>query len=162
MPIRGARGGLRSMDPLRRFFILSTAAFGAIAVILGVAITRVYEGSATNPRIWAILLGGFAALYALLLAVVWKTRIFSEQRDLSLQLGSLMNNVPGAVYRGFPDWTIPFIGANIEKLVGHSSGEFSSGRKPWYELVHPDDQGMLKRRVLEAGRARERGLRVED
>ena len=112
------------MDRLRRFSILSTAAFVAFAVILGVSITRVYEGSATNPRIWAILLGGFAALYALLFAVVWKTRIFSEQRDLSLQLVSLMNNVPGAVYRGLPDWTIPFMGANIEKIVGYSSEEF--------------------------------------
>jgi len=147
------------MDRLRRFSILSTAAFVAFAVILGVSITRVYEGSATNPRIWAILLGGFAALYALLFAVVWKTRIFSEQRDLSLQLVSLMNNVPGAVYRGLPDWTIPFMGANIEKIVGHSSEEFR--RRPWYEIVHPEDQGMLKRRVLEAVRSRERVLRFE-
>jgi len=147
------------MDHLRRFSILSTAAFVAFAVILGVSITRVYEGSATNPRIWAILLGGFASLYALLLAVVWKSRIFSEQRDLSLQLVSLMNNVPGAVYRGLPDWTIPFMGANIEEIVGYSSEDFRG--KPWYEIVHPEDQGMLKRRVLEAVRARERVLRLE-
>jgi PAS domain S-box-containing protein len=149
------------MDHLRRFSLLSTAAFVAFAAILGVSITRVYDGSATNPRIWAILLGGFAALYALLLAVVWKTRIFSEQRDLSLQLVSLMNNVPGAVYRGAPDWTVPFMGANIEKIVGHSSEEFTSARKPWFEIVHLEDQGMLKRRVLEAVRAHERVLRLE-
>src|SRR5512140_2271922 len=161
MPIRGARGGLRSMDRLRRFSILSTAAFVAIAVILGVAITCVHDGRATNPRIWAILLAGFAALYALLFAVVRKTRIFSEQRDLSLQLVSLMNNVPGTVYRGLPEWTVPFMGANIENIVGHSSEECSSGRKPWHELVHPEDQGMLKQRVLEAVRAGERVLRLE-
>jgi PAS domain S-box-containing protein len=149
------------LDHLRRFSILSTASFVAIAVILGVSITGVYEGSATNPRIWAILLGGFAALYALLIAVVRKTRIFTEQRDLSLQLVSLMNNVPGAVYRGLPDWTVPFMGANIEKIVGHSSEEFTSARKPWYEIVHLEDQGMLKRRVLEAVRAHERVLRLE-
>jgi len=34
---------------------------------------------------------------------MWKARIATEQRDLSLQLVSLMNNVPGAVYRGMPD-----------------------------------------------------------
>ena len=140
---------------------MSTASFVAIAVILGVSITGVYEGSATNPRIWAILLGGFAALYALLFAVVRKTRVFSEQRDLSLQLVSLMNNVPGVVYRGLPDWTVSFMGANIEKIVGHSSEEFTSGRKPWDEIVHPEDQGILKRRVLEAVRTRERVLRLE-
>ena len=147
------------MDRLRRFSILSTAAFVAFAVILGVSITRVYEGGAMNPRIWAILLGGFAALYAILFTIVWKTRIFSEQRNLSLQLVSLMNNVPGVVYRGLPDWTIPFMGTNIEMIVGHSSGEFR--RKPWHEIVYPEDQGMLKRRVLEAVRSRERVLRLE-
>ena len=72
-----------------------------------------------------------------------------------------MNNVPGAVYRGLPDWTIPFMGANIEKIVGHSPEAFTSARKPWYEIVHPEDQGMLKQRVLEAVRARERVLRLE-
>ncbi len=149
------------MELLRRFSILCAAAFLALAVILGVAITRTYGGSATNPRIWAILLGGFTALYALLFVIIWKTRIFSEQRDLSLQLVSLMNNVPGAVYRGLPDWTVPVMGANIENIVGHSSEEFTSGRKPWYELVHHEDQDMLKRRVLEAVRARERVLRLE-
>jgi len=32
----------------------------------------------------------------------WKTSIFPEQGDRSLQLVSLMNNVPGVVYRGLP------------------------------------------------------------
>ena len=148
------------MDRLRRFAILFAAAFLAIAVILGVSITRSLEGSGANPRIWAILLGGFSALYAIVFAVV-KTRIFAEQRNLSLQLVSLMNNVPGTVYRGLPDWTVPVMGANIEKIVGHSSEEFTSGKKLWHEIVHPEDQDMVKRRVLEAVRTRERVLRLE-
>jgi PAS domain S-box-containing protein len=149
------------MDLLGRFSILCAAAFFAFAVILGVSITRAYDGGATIPRLWGILFGGLAALYALLFGVVWKTGIFAKQRDLSLQLVSLMNNVPGAVYRGMPDWTIPVMGADIEKIVGHSSEEFTSARKPWYEIVHPEDRRMLKRRVLEAVRARERVLRLE-
>ena len=91
----------------------------------------------------------------------WKARVFGKEEDLSLQLVSLMNNVPGAVYRGLPDWTIPFMGANITDIIGFSPEEFTSARKPWYEIVHPEDQGMLKRRVLEAVRARERVLRLE-
>jgi len=137
VPIRAARGWTLSMDHLRRFSILSTAAFVAFAVILGVSITRVYEGSATNPRIWAMLLVGFAALYALLFTIVWKTRIFSEQRDLSLQLVSLMNNVPGAVYRGLPDWTMSMLGADIERFIGHPAEEISAKGKRWLEVVHP-------------------------
>ena len=148
------------MDRLRRFPILCAAVFFAVAVILGVWITRSHEGSGANPRIWAILLGGFAVLYALIFAIV-KSRIFAEQRNLSLQLVSLINNVPGAVYRGLPDWTVPVMGANIEKIIGHSSEEFTSGKKLWHEIVHPEDQDMLKRRVLEAVRTRERVLRLE-
>jgi two-component system cell cycle sensor histidine kinase/response regulator CckA len=148
------------MDRFRRFFMVCAAAFLAIAVILGVSITRSHEGTGANPRIWAILLGGFAALYAIIFAIV-KSRIFAEQRNLSLQLISLMNNVPGAVYRGLPDWTISFMGANIEKIVGHSPEEFTADRKPWHEIVHPEDQDTLRRRVLEAVRAGERVLRLE-
>ena len=149
------------MDLLRRFSIACAAAFLAFAVVLGVSITRTYEGSVANPRIWAILLGGFTALYGLLFAIGWKARIFSQERDLSLQLMSLMNNVPGAVYRGLPDWTVSFMGADIEKIVGHSPEAFTSGRKPWYEIVHPEDQGTVRQRVLEAVRTRERVLRLE-
>lgn len=92
---------------------------------------------------------------------IWKARVFPKERDLSIQLVSLMNNVPGAVYRGLPDWTISVMGANIEKIIGHSSEEFTSGRKPWVEIVHPEDLGILKKRVLEAVRSRERVLRLE-
>jgi two-component system cell cycle sensor histidine kinase/response regulator CckA len=149
------------MDRLHRFSIACAAAFFAFAVFLGVSTVRTYEGSAANLWIWAILLGGSAAFYAFLFAVVWKTRVASEQRDLSLRLVSLMNNVPGAVYRGLPDWTVPVMGANIEEIVGYSPEEFTSGRKPWNELVHPEDQDVLRKRVLEAVRAREGVLRLE-
>ncbi len=88
-------------------------------------------------------------------------RVFSKDPDLSLQLVSLMNNVPGVVYRGLPDWSVPFMGANIEEIVGYPSVEFTSGRKPWHAIVHPGDHLMLKQRVLDAVRARERVLRLE-
>jgi len=148
------------MDLIRRFSVLCAASFLVVAVILGVSITHSHDGIGTNPRIWAIILVGFAALYVILLAVA-RNRVFAKQRDLSLQLMSLMNNVPGAVYRGLPDWTVPVMGANIDKIVGYSPEEFTSGRKPWYEIVHPEDQGMLKKRVLDAARAHERVLRLE-
>jgi PAS domain S-box-containing protein len=53
------------------------------------------------------------------------------------------------------------MGANIEKIVGHTPEEFTSGRKLWHEIVHPEDQEMVKRRVLEAVRNHERVLRLE-
>ena len=149
------------MDRLQQFSIWVAAAFFAFAVVLGVSILRAYGGSFANPWIWAILFGGSAAVFAFLFAGPWKTRIVPEQRDLSLQLLSLMDNVPGAVYRGMPDWTVPVMSADIGKITGYSSSEFTSGRKPWYEVVHPDDQRMLKERVLEGVRTREQVLRLE-
>ncbi|MFA6147448.1 MAG: PAS domain S-box protein [bacterium] len=149
------------MERLQRFSILCAAAFFAFAMILGVSIMSTYEGGVANLSVWVVLLGGSAGFYAFLFAVAWKTRIASKQQEMSLQLVSLMNNVPGTVYRGLPDWTIPFMGANIENIVGYSSEEFTSARKPWYEIVHPEDQDMLKRRVLEAVRTHERVLRLE-
>jgi len=161
MPIRTERRCTGPLDLLRRFSILCAAAFFAFAMILGVSITSAYEGSTTNPRIWEILLGGFAALYVLLFAVVWKSRIFAEQRDLSLRLVSLMNNVPGVVYRGHPDWTVSVMGANIENVMGYSSEEFTSGRKRWDEIVHPEDKERVTERIRTAARTRERVLRLE-
>ncbi len=149
------------MDRLQRYSILVAAAFFAFAVVLGVSFLRAYGGSFANPWIWAILFCGFAAFFAFLFAGPWKTRIVPEQRDLSLRLLSLMDNVPGAVYRGMPDWTVPMMSADIGKITGYSSSEFTSGRKPWYEVVHPDDQRMLMERVLEGVRTRERVLRLE-
>ncbi len=149
------------MDRLHRFSILCAAAIFAFAVILWVTISRTTGGGVANPWIRVILFGGSAAFCSFLLALVWKIRIVPERRDLSLQLASLLNNVPGAVYRGMPDWTVPVMSANIEEIVGHSSKEFSSGKKLWHEIVHPGDRDMLKRHVLEAVRSRERVLRLE-
>src|SRR3970282_1630903 len=98
------------MGFLQRVSLLCGAAFLVIAVILGMLITRAFGENATDARIWSILLGAFPALFALLFGVVRKAGMFAEQQDLSRRLVSLMNNVPGAVYRGTP--------ASIVRVVG--------------------------------------------
>jgi len=115
----------------------------------------------TKWQIWATLFIGFAALYALLFGVVRKAGMFTEQRDLSRRLLSLMNNVPGVVYRGMPDWTMPMVGADIERFIGYPAEEFREKGKRWLEVVHPDDLDMVKRRIRDAVRNRERVLRLE-
>ncbi|HWS14849.1 MAG TPA: PAS domain S-box protein [Candidatus Methylomirabilis sp.] len=149
------------MGLLRRVSLLCALAFLALAAILGALITRAFKGNATDAQIWTILLVGFAALYAVLYFLVRKSGMFADQRDLSRQLLSLMNNVPGAVYRGLPDWTMPMLGADIERFIGYPAEEFSAKGKRWLEVIHPDDIDRVKGRIREAVRNRERVLRLE-
>ncbi|GAB4227879.1 MAG: hypothetical protein OHK0028_00950 [Deltaproteobacteria bacterium] len=149
------------MEPHRRYSLLFSAAFLAAAILLGVLITGVTGKDAPAARIWTILLAGFAAIYALLFGIVRKAGKFREEQDLSRRLVSLMDNVPGVVYRGLPDWTISVMGADIRNLLGYDSEEFVGGRKHWSDIVHPEDQERVKRRIRDAVRGGEHVLRLE-
>ena len=108
------------MERLQRVSISCVAALFTVAVILGASIVRAYEGSFTDLRTWGVLLGGSAVFSALLCAVAWKNRIASEQRDLSLQLVSLTNNVPGAVVNLMNPMNVDtvFIAGKVKKWRG--------------------------------------------
>jgi PAS domain S-box-containing protein len=88
-------------------------------------------------------------------------RLFASQEELAGRLGTLMDNVPGAVYRGLRDWTLVFAGANIERLTGYPAKDFLSGSVLWRALIHPDDLEMVKCRFREAVKKEEKVLRVE-
>ena len=64
----------------------------------------------------------------------------AKQRELT----SLINNVPGIVYRGHRDWSISFISAEVEQSTGHIPEEFASGTAKWKEIIHPDDLAIVK------------------
>jgi len=156
------------MDLFRRFSVLCAASLAVLAVVLGALTTRAFE---TRAQTWVVLAGGFTVLYVLLLVMVRQEnrriagdearRRFAVQEDLSRRLLSLMNNVPGVVYRGLPDWTMPVVGADIERVIGYPAEMFSSGAKRWLDIVHPGDLDMVKGRIREAVRGRERMLRLE-
>src|SRR3989304_442210 len=84
-----------------------------------------------------------------------------EKQELGIRLLSLINNVPGMVYRGHPDWSLSFIGAEVEPVTGYSAEEFTSGAVNWPGLVHPDDREWLKETFREAVKNRLKILRVE-
>jgi PAS domain S-box-containing protein len=88
-------------------------------------------------------------------------RLFSSRQELSGRLLSLMNNVPGIVYRGHRDWSISLIGAEVEAVTGYTAGEFLDGTIRWKELIHPEDLGPIKDLFRQAARAREKVLRKE-
>jgi PAS domain S-box-containing protein len=156
------------MDLQRRLPVLCAAALIIPAIVLGALAVRAFD---TTGRFWVSLACGFAALYAFLLASAYRwcrrnardealLRI-SEQEGISQRLMSLMNNVPGVVYRGLPDWTMPVVGADIERVIGFPGEAFTSGGKRWTEIVHPGDLDLVKARIREAVRSRERVLRLE-
>jgi PAS domain S-box-containing protein len=81
----------------------------------------------------------------------------AKQRELT----SLINNVPGIVYRGHRDWSISFIGAEVEPVTGHAPDEFTSGTAKWKEIIHPDDLERVRETFRKATLERLGTLRVE-
>jgi two-component system cell cycle sensor histidine kinase/response regulator CckA len=84
-----------------------------------------------------------------------------REQQLAGQLLSLVNNVPGTVYRGLRDWSLTFVGAEVERLTGYPAEEFLQGSASWQEIVHPDDLPSLKVALRSAVRERRKVLRVE-
>ncbi len=75
---------------------------------------------------------------------VRQTGALREQQQLPGRLLSLMNNVPGVVYRGLPDWSLTFVGAEVERLTGYTAEEVLQVSARWREIIHPDDLPSVK------------------
>ncbi len=88
-------------------------------------------------------------------------RLFAEQKELSVRLLSLMDNVPGVVYRGLPDWTLTFAGADIMRLTGYSTRDFFNKSVRWKDVIHPDDREVVRNIFRQAVVKGERVLRIE-
>ncbi|MCL5966350.1 MAG: PAS domain S-box protein [Deltaproteobacteria bacterium] len=88
-------------------------------------------------------------------------RMFRDQRELAGRMFSLMNNIPGIVYRGHPDWSVSFIGAEVESVTGFTAAEILGKAIRWNELIHPDDLGTVRDTLREAVRTGKKVLRLE-
>ncbi len=87
--------------------------------------------------------------------------VIRPYRKLAEQRVSLMNNLPGVVYRGYRDWSVSFMGAQVEQVTGYTAEEFLDGVVRWKELIHPSDLDSLKRAFRETVEAKKTVLRVE-
>ncbi|MGB7630199.1 MAG: PAS domain S-box protein, partial [Candidatus Deferrimicrobium sp.] len=76
-------------------------------------------------------------------------------------LRSLLNNIPGIVYRGMPDWSLTFIGGEVERFTGYTSREMLGESTLWRSLIHPDDIDPVCESIRNAVCRQERILRVE-
>lgn len=52
---------------------------------------------------------------------------------------TLLSNIPGMAYRGYPDWSVEYI-SNTELLCGYSNDELQSNDTNWLAIIHPDDK----------------------
>ena len=84
-----------------------------------------------------------------------------RNRDLARELTSLINNVPGVIYRGYRDWSLSFIGAEVEPVTGYSPDKFTSGTVGWKQIIHPDDMEQVKEVFRKAEKEKTDTLRVE-
>jgi PAS domain S-box-containing protein len=85
----------------------------------------------------------------------------AEKQELATRLQSLVDNVPGMVYRGHRDWSISFVGAEVEQITGYSAEEFMRGDLNWKNIIHPDDREWLAESFRGAAKARLKMFRVE-
>ncbi len=92
---------------------------------------------------------------------IHQARGLREQQELAGRLLSLMNNVPGVVYRGLRDWSLTFVGAEVERLTGHTAEEFRRGTSRWQEVIHPEDLQSVKETIRQAVREGRKFLRLE-
>jgi PAS domain S-box-containing protein len=52
---------------------------------------------------------------------------------------TLINNIPGMIYRGKPNWSIDFI-TSPETICGYSHIELGTLKTSWQDIIHPDDK----------------------
>jgi PAS domain S-box-containing protein len=169
---------MRLLYRISVMLLLSLAVFGALLLFAGA------DAVTSSGKVWGILAGGFLAFYLVIIGMIHRNeiligrtkeaieaagertteahdRFFEEQQELASRLLSLMNNVPGAVYRGRPDWSITLMSADIARMTGIPAEEFRSGAENWKSLVHPEDLPSLKEIFRASVRRQEKVLRVE-
>jgi PAS domain S-box-containing protein len=112
--------------------------------------------------LWIAIFGGFTGIYFACFGIVWRaSRRLAEQtreieksegrnRVIAQELTSLINNIPGVVYRALKDSSLVFIGADVERITGFTPEEFMTGRANWRDLVHGDDFVYVKNIFREA------------
>jgi len=84
-----------------------------------------------------------------------------DSRQQEWLLLSLLENIPGIVYRGMPDWSLTFVGGEVERLTGYTSREMLCELTLWRGLIHPDDVEPVCESIRNAVCRRERILRIE-
>lgn len=68
-----------------------------------------------------------------------------ELKQSELKYAALVNNIPGMVYIGHPDWTAEIL-SGCQMVTGFSHSEVNAKARGWLDLIHPDDIQSVARR----------------
>ena len=71
--------------------------------------------------------------------IIQAGRVKTELAASELEYKTLVHNIPGMVYRAFPDWSAEII-SGCENLCGFTEQELNSKDENWLAIVHPDDK----------------------
>ncbi|WP_306818076.1 sensor histidine kinase [Archangium lipolyticum] len=71
-------------------------------------------------------------------------------RESQRTLSTLMDNLPGMVFRRHPDQTFALVSEGCLWLTGYSAPEFVQGTLRWTDLLHPEDLGRVELAAAEA------------
>lgn len=69
-------------------------------------------------------------------------------RDNEEKYSTLVQHIPGMVYRSRPDWTAEIV-SNSQPLCGYDAEEFQSHDLCWLDIVHPDDRNRVAKEGAE-------------
>jgi diguanylate cyclase (GGDEF)-like protein/PAS domain S-box-containing protein len=85
-----------------------------------------------------------------------RLQVEEELQQSKRQLATLINNLPGVVYRCEPDppWTVTLMSEGAETLTGYHADEFLTGSLNWSDIVHPNDLERLELIVSQANKER--------
>jgi PAS domain S-box-containing protein len=78
-------------------------------------------------------------------------------RSSEALLRSMVDNIPGALYRGAcdRDWTMHWLSDEVETITGYPAGDFiDNSVRTFASVIHPEDRDYVERSVAEAVDAR--------
>jgi len=71
-------------------------------------------------------------------------KIEKNLRKREVEHQTLTQNIPGMVYRAYPDWSAEVV-SGCKRLCGYSEAEVNAKDKNWLSIVHPDDVKKVKK-----------------
>jgi PAS domain S-box-containing protein len=93
-----------------------------------------------------------------------RSKILAEHafKESERQLATLIQNVPGMVYRCStePGWPMRFCSRGAKDLTGYSSDDITSGKVQYEQIIHPDDRQRV-REEIEAAISEEKSFELE-
>ncbi len=86
--------------------------------------------------------GGEELVLISLIDITERKKTEQDLKKSETKYRTVINNIPGMVYRGYPDWTVEFL-SNSEVISGYTEEDFISQRLNWVDIIHPDDRDII-------------------